>query len=297
MSMAHLDAVLATPGLPVCPSPVFIIGSPRSGTTALSRALGEHSRLWTSHESYFIHNLFGEQRATSVHDRHRNRAAPSWLKTEEVDRDEFLGFLGLGVNALYTSRSGDRRWVEQTPLYTRMADDLAAMFPGAMFLHILRDGRRVVRSMENFLNKFVDRPDAVRYVPRWATDFDDACRTWSEWVTTAASFGERHPDRYLCVSTEALEADPGHELGRVVDFLGEQREDGPVAFLRDRRVNSSFGTAAAEPGAEAWAAWDDERRATFAEVAGPTMVAQGLMTPAALRGWGVPVAAASASSS
>lgn len=291
MSMEHLRTVLATPDLPVCDSPVFIIGSPRSGTTALSRALARHSRLWTSHESYFLHTLFGNGKLTSTFERHRHRAAPSWLKTEEVEAEEFLGFLGLGVNALYTSRSGGRRWIEQTPLYTSMADELAAMFPGAVFLHILRDGRDVLHSMENFMNKFRDRPHAVRYVPAWATDFEEGCRTWRDWVEAAVAFGARRPARYHCVVNDDLLRHPDRALTAVLDFLGEPYEDGPATFLRDERVNSSFG-AGAETRARGSDGWDTERRAVFAEIAGPTMVATGLMTVAELRRWCEPDAPA-----
>jgi hypothetical protein len=284
MSMEHLTSVLATPGLPVCDSPIFIIGCPRSGTTALSRALARHSGLWTSHESYFLHNLFGHGRATDTFERQRNRSAPGWLKTEEVEREEFLGFLGLGMNALYTSRSGGRRWVEQTPLYTTMVDDLAALFPGAVFLHIRRDGRRVVHSMSNFLNKFADRPHAVKHVPGWATDFAEACRTWRDWVSTSSEFGSRQPARYHLVVNEELLADPDRVLRSLLDFLGEQHEDGPAAFLREERVNSSFGPTG-EAREEPWDAWDAERRETFAEIAGPAMVTEGIMTTSELRRW------------
>ena len=41
----------------ICPNPVFIIGSPRSGTSILAWALAQHSRLWTSGEVHILHSL------------------------------------------------------------------------------------------------------------------------------------------------------------------------------------------------------------------------------------------------
>lgn len=272
-------------GITVCPDPVFVIGCPRSGTSALARALARHSALWTSHESYFLHSLFGDGRARRVFDRHRSRS-PSWLNAEEVDGDEFLAFLGLGLNALYTSRSSGRRWVEQTPLYTLMAEDLAAMFPGASFLHILRDGRSVVHSMRNFLRKFEDRPEAVRHAPPWASDLREACRTWTQWVTTATALGEAYPSRTLTVRNERLAAEPDEGFGEVLSFLSLSHEAGPARFFGSTRVNSSFKDGSlADRGHAPWGAWSAEEKAVFEEEAASTMVGVGLATESELEDW------------
>ena len=61
---------------------------------------------------------------------------------------------------LLTRTSNGRRWIDQTPANTLVVDRLAEMFPGARFLHILRDGRRVVHSMINFHRAMGD-PEAV----------------------------------------------------------------------------------------------------------------------------------------
>ena len=145
MSIEHLTPYLEREG--ICPDPIFVIGSPRSGTTALGHSLHKHPELWASKESYFLYDCFGNGRAGRSWQRHRERKNPSFLASSEVGRAEFLGFLGLGVNALYTSRSGGLRWVDPTPLNTIMVEDLADLFPGAVFLNLVRDGRSVVRSI------------------------------------------------------------------------------------------------------------------------------------------------------
>ncbi|MDQ4132907.1 MAG: sulfotransferase [Actinomycetota bacterium] len=271
----------------VCAAPIFVIGSPRSGTTALARALSDHRALWTSHESYVLHHLYGKDRAAEAWRRDADRQqAPSWIKTEGVSKQEFLAFLGVGINALYTSRSGGRRWIEQTPLNTLMADDLAAMFPGAQFVHIVRDGRQVVHSMNNFLAKFERRPAARQYVPSWAADFAEACRTWRRWTETGAAFCARHPDRAVTVVNERLSADPTDGFGELYRFLGLDWEDGPVDAFSGGRVNSSFvGAAIARPSRQAPPTWDAERRAVFVEEAGELMLSLGLASWEDLQDW------------
>jgi hypothetical protein len=278
---------MAEHSVQICADPIFVIGSPRSGTTALAGALGCHSRLWTSHESYIVHHLYGNNRANEAWRRDAQREqAPSWLKTEGVPRQEFLGYLGAGVNALYTSRSAGRRWVDQTPLNTLMVDDLGHMFPGAKFVHILRDGRRVVDSMGHFLAKFRGRPAARKYVPAWATDFAEACRTWRQWVEIADDFCDRNPTRALTIVNERFSDVPEETFAGLFLFLAVEWEDGPVEAMTGERVNSSFvGAAAASARGGGLPEWDPERRSGFVEEAGDLMVKLGLATPEDLDRW------------
>jgi hypothetical protein len=281
MSGEVLKDYLAGPGL--CPNPVFIIGAPRSGTTILAWSLAQHSRLWTSAESDFLFHLFGNDHAGKAFRKATEVAGDRWLKTEKVGRQEFLGFLGLGLNALYTSRSGGRRWVEQTPLYTMIVDVLGDLFPGALFLHILRDGRRVVHSMTHFLQQkaVVENKIPGEFIGGWASDFREACRAWRRYTDRAMDFCAAYPDRSLTVINEQLVADPTAGFGAILRFLGVPYEDGPANLFRSRRINSSFHKGpsrapAVHELADPWQEWSPEQRRTFADEAGSAMVKYGL---------------------
>src|SRR5208283_4344638 len=69
-----------------CPDPVFILGAPRSGTTALAWSLAQHSSLWTSGESYILWELFGHQRGRTgletIFQTAEVLATGSWLTAE-----------------------------------------------------------------------------------------------------------------------------------------------------------------------------------------------------------------------
>ena len=233
MSIEHLTPYLDRDG--ICPNPIFIIGSPRSGTTALGHALDKHPELWASKESYFLYDCFGNGRAGGTWQRHRERKNPSFLAHSDVGRAEFLGFLGLGVNALYTSRSGGLRWVDPTPLNTIMVEDLADMFPGATFLNLVRDGRSVVRSMGRFRDNLEAKkgpvPDAE--MPPWTDDFRSACETWTRYVAAGATFGsgqsrplprdpQRGPGRGSSRRIRADPGVPGRRAGRAAGRLLRQ---------------------------------------------------------------------------
>ena len=281
----HLEATGITEArIPICARPVFVIGAPRSGTTVLARSLAQHSEFWTSDESQILWDLFEGGRLDKNYQR-RERYDGSWLCKQDVGKEEFLAFLGLGLNALFTSRSQGKRWVDQTPVYALLADNLARMFPGAFFVHILRDGRKVVHSMINFLARFNERelPDTVKRSPRpaWSADFTEACRTWRRFVEAALHFQARFPDRCLTVVNEQMVADPAGEFGEILKFIQASHEDGPANFFRSNRINSSFvqapdSSAGSRSSTGPWGLWSPQQRRIFVEEAGATMLKYGL---------------------
>jgi hypothetical protein len=279
----HLNAtgIIEAP-IRICARPVFVIGAPRSGTTVLALSLAQHSEFWTSDESQILWDLFEGGRLDKNYQR-QGRYDGSWLCKQDVAKEEFLAFLGLGLNGLFTSRSQGKRWVDQTPVYTLLAENLARMFPGAFFLHILRDGRKVVHSMVNFLTRYPELPDAVKRSPRpaWSTDFTEACRTWRRFGEAALHFQTRFPDRCLTVINEQMVADPAGEFGEILQFLQASHEDGPANFFRSNRPNSSFvrpldTSNGSRPSAGPWGLWNPKQRRIFVEEAGATMLKYGL---------------------
>jgi Sulfotransferase family len=271
----------------ICRDPIFIVGSPRSGTTALGHALNKHPDLWTSKEAYVLFRLFGNGRATGSWKHHWERSNPSWLREEEVERAEFLGFLGLGINAMYSSRSQGRRWVDPTPLNTLMIDDVAEMFPGAAFLNLVRDGRRVVRSMLGF-RESIERergPVPEGEMPPWTRDFEAACESWANHVEIVRRFEDANPRRCLTIRNEDLVEDPAATVARMLDFLGAGPDDGPAEFLATQRINSSFEDESHLSSDTDWGDWAPEQREAFARLAGFTLVAAGYATKAELEAW------------
>jgi hypothetical protein len=246
----------------ICPNPVFVIGSPRSGTTILAESLATHSAFSEFGESQILCDLFAGGRLDANY-RRSGRPDGSWLVRRAVSRTEFLRCIGLGVNALFTRVSQGRRWVDQTPNYTLFVDTVAEMFPGAYFLHIIRDGRRVVHSMMHY--RLTAEP--------WTKDFGEACRTWHQFVTQALDFDARQPGRCLTVVNEALSASPRENFARILRFLDASPEPGPADFFSNNRIHSSFPNAVAKNQTEQsredpWQLWSADEQTVFNQLAG-----------------------------
>jgi hypothetical protein len=276
----------------VSKSPVFIIGSPRSGTTALAAALAEHSHFWTGGESTVLASLFPPRRLAATFEWAHTLPA-STLLTQGISQEEFMQHVGIGINALFTSRSDGRRWVDQTPAYALIAGQLLDMFPDARFIHILRDGRRVVHSMQHIAsnpermdvassNDWLENEHFHGIVQRFG-DFRYACRDWARHVMAAHDFQQRHPDSCLTVVNEMLLTKPEAEFQRIFRFLDVPYESAPVAYLGSHRVNSSFSkiwneAVAPQVTPDPWPSWSVEQRSIFVQEAGKALVYNGLAT-------------------
>ncbi len=223
-------------------------------------ALRQHPELWGGQESDFMVPLAEHLR--SVHEYGTRRGKLHWLSGQNVDLAEFFAYIGLGLNALYTQRAGGLRWVEQTPQYTLHMDDILALFPGAVFVMMLRDGRDVVESLKHFVNP-------VEHV--------EASRLWAHFVSAGLDFAEGpHGDRVHVVRYEDAVERTASTMEGIFDFLGLPPCAESVAWITDRTpINSSFTDSTRRGTTGRWHGWTREERRLFREMAGEVLIRAG----------------------
>jgi len=241
-------------------SPVFVVGSPRSGTSMMQWALRQHPQLWGGQESDFMVSLVDRLRET--HELGSRREKLHWLSGQRVGVAEFLQYMGTGLNALYTNRAGGLRWVEQTPEYALHGDEILNLFPGAVFLMMLRDGRDVVESLKHFV-------DPVEHV--------EASTLWARFVSQGLDFAEGPSrDRVFVVSYQDSVEKTKATMEGVFAFLDLPHSKESVAWITDRRpINSSFSDTQRGTSIGRWLSWNSEERQQFDEVAGAALVRAG----------------------
>lgn len=247
-----------TSSVSIVPDPVFVLGAPRSGTSMMQWALRQHPRLWGGEESDFLIPLI--RGATEAHRLGCERGELHWLSSQGVSREEFLRHLGYGINALYTQRSEGLRWIEQTPQYTLHLDDLLAMFPGARFVFMLRDGRSVVHSLRHFVKP---------------VEHERACHIWRTFTEAALRFADSLSGDALRITPyEKVVRDTEQELKEIFDFLELDHEPASAAFISERGpINSSFaGETGLAKTAPRWHVWTPDERRFFHEVAGDLLI-------------------------
>lgn len=238
--------------------PIFIVGSPRSGTSILAWCLGQHPNILPLEESDWL-GPFAVQ-AAALHAVGSARGERSLLSAMGIDRDEFLRDFGAAIDGMIgdhrarlernnwlaaqadpaqvsagfaVARGADEpkaRWVDGTPEYSLYICGLMHLFPGAKFVHILREVEDVAASLLGFRQQ-----DGSALV----ADADAACEYWLRTVR-ACVLGEQAlgPRMVHRIRHCDLVAAPEPTLRGVLEFLGETWAPACLEPL-SLRINSS----------------------------------------------------------
>lgn len=205
--------------------PLFALGVRRSGTTLLRLILDRSAGIAIPDESHFIPQLAHRHRAPVDRDRfledlRRLRTLPRWnLSPNEVEPLVSPGMAtGEAIGAIfaaYAAKHGKPRWGDKTPAYMRHLPLLERLFPGAIFVHLIRDGRDVALSLLSLGEGVVARTGAN---PESAAG---AGLQWSTEIRDARALGRRvGPARYLEIRYEELVAEPATVVEAVCTFAG-----------------------------------------------------------------------------
>jgi Sulfotransferase family len=214
--------------------PLLVLGVRRSGTTLLRVMLDRSSVLAVPDESYFIPQLAHRQRDPPdpdafVDDLRRIGTLRDWGVSPDSVRSRLRPGLTLGgaiaaVFETYAAERGKTRWGDKTPLYMGYLPLLERLFPDALYIHLIRDGRDAAVSFLQLPDGIVTRDWAT---PRSAADF--ACQ-WRTEIEAARRLGRRAGARYVEVRYEALVSGTEAELRALCGFCGIAYESAMLGY-------------------------------------------------------------------
>jgi hypothetical protein len=237
--------------------PIFVVGSPRSGTSILTWCLGHHPNLFPVPESNWMGDF-----AVNVALAYQTGAARgdhSILSAMDVRDEEFFAMFGQSINDLILRHRKDlerkretrsaalkldakwleatsmavgpkRRWIDGTPEYSFYICALRKLFPGALFIHIVRDVHTVVRSMLNF-----HRVAGFRLVSSEQEAYSYWFRAVSACIHAERAYGRSVVYR---IRYENLINNPESAMRSLLAFLEEAYNPRCLEPLKDR-INSS----------------------------------------------------------
>jgi len=228
--------------------PVFIVGSPRSGTTFLRHVLDRHPSLSVCGETRFFAEvykrrwLFGDL----ANPENRRRLVEQYLSTARMRRlgldlhemKEKLLREATSYRALFTAileyyaeSHGKQRLGEKTPHHAFHAETLCQWYPGAAIIHMVRDPRDVVASLQ----RMPWAPDSVVSNASMWLLFDRAARRLESYAG------------YLLVRYETLVTQPEQELTRICAHVGEDYSPGMLLATEPAPGSGSVRRLAAGP--------------------------------------------------
>ncbi len=240
--------------------PIFIVGSPRSGTSILSWCLGQHPNILVQEESNWLGRFAID--VAMAYERGTLRGELAQLSALDVQREEFFAIFGSSINKLILNHRKDlelkrlrnhrasrattvpmgrcwrpastsdakSRWVDGTPEYAFYVCGLRKLFPEARFVHLVRDVTDVVRSLLNFF------PDGRN---RLVANEQAAYEYWLRRVTACVEAEQAYgPDvvyrmRYSDIVEQAESA-----VTSLLGFLGEPYAPECLEPLAER-INSA----------------------------------------------------------
>lgn len=213
--------------------PCFIVGSGRCGTTLLRAILITSPKIHIPPETHVLGGIIDEYRLFS-------RLPWSFVVRQALSRLEFqpnFDMFEISLRDLYrelielpperrslaailegiymfharTQKPSAERWGDKTPGNAFSLERLIRVFPAMKVIHMVRDGRDVVRSFTEM---------------RGGLSMDEATERWISTIRRLREFTANHGDNVLEVRYERLVENPEPELRRVCDFIGLEFADG-----------------------------------------------------------------------
>ena len=280
-------------------APFFIVGSGRSGTTLVRLILGSHSRLSIPPETWYLNkmtDLLMLDRPLSLDERQRvvrimteHYRWPDLGVSAEVFRQKVGSMESPRLRQIvelvyfeYMQREQKRRWGDKTPGYIELVPQLAHLFPGARFIHVIRDGRDVAKSFQ-----------ARRWSGKWLH------LNAQEWLV-AMQCGQRwrrsnFATQFLEIRYEDVVRNPERELRRICEFLEEQYEPqmlswqhrvGALVPTREAHIHEKLVQEPSKDDIERWKREMSAREILIGEAfMGPLLKAHGYELRYAGRAW------------
>ena len=216
---------------------IFLVGSPRSGTTILQSLLAAHPEVISFPESKFFHYLLYDQFAGKLPNRmeaffKEEIKRPELLKdfdysqTVETKASWFVGLLdGLAAE------QNKSIWLEKTPEHIYFIEDIERFLPDAKFIHILRNGMDTIASMYDATRSFNELWGAG-----W--DLNHCIERWEHAMLTSYKYVNK--SNHILVKYEDLLDDKTKLLGKICKFMGIEYDDKMLVNYQEKAANLSL---------------------------------------------------------
>jgi hypothetical protein len=232
-------------------APVFVLGSPRSGTTLLYDMLLSAGGFAVYLAESNVFNLLAPRFGDFAAKQKREKVLRAWvnsklfratgLDAQEIERKlleecSTIGdFLTIVMDEIVREQ-GMQRWAENSPEAILHLPLIKKQIPDALVIHIIRDGRDVAMSL-----------GAVRYVRPFPWEERQTllgAGVYWEWVVQhGRNYGRLLGPDYMEIHFEDLISSPQETLDRVGQFIDHELDYErirQVAYGSVSKPNSSF---------------------------------------------------------
>ena len=193
---------------------LFIIGSPRSGTTMLQILLASHPQVASTVEQTLYQHYLApwldvwESEVKNIEERDWKLGLPILWKRGELE-DFLREFLSRAYAKVLAIKPGATHLLDKHPGYSAHVRTIRRFVPRSRFIHIIRDGRDVAVSTLAAHAKMGFGPATI----------PGAAAKWKKFLVDARDAAEFASD-YLEIRYEEFLAGKTETYARVLDFCG-----------------------------------------------------------------------------
>ncbi len=216
---------------------IFIIGSPRSGSTLLQRMVASHSRIFSHPEPHLLTPLaylgYYDTVEKAPYD-HVNAAQAMREFAEELPRGEadYLDALRAYASTLYErvlAPTGKSHFLDKTPAYALVLPFITKLYPNAKYVVLTRHPLAVMHSVAHsffggdYVAAHAANPIVSRYVP------------------AIGSFLLEKRVPHVLVRYDDVVLEPEREMRRIAEHVGVPFEPGMVEYGKQQHITKSYG--------------------------------------------------------
>lgn len=216
---------------------IFLVGSPRSGTTMLQSLLAAHPEVISFPESKFFHYLLYKKFAGKLPGR-----MEAFFK-DEINRPELLqGFDDsqtvatkvswfVGVLDGLAAEQNKSIWLEKTPEHIYFIEDIQRFLPDAKFIHILRNSMDTIASLHEATSNSHDL-----WGPGW--DLNHCIHRWKEAMLISHKYAKN--SNHILVKYEEILDNKVKKLEKLCQFMEIEYDDKMLEFYQEKAAHLSL---------------------------------------------------------
>nr|BFD66486.1 sulfotransferase [Bdellovibrio sp. HAGR004] len=234
-------------------SPIFILGNPRSGTTLLRLLLTSHRDVVVPPEAGFLVWLSNKYGDWNSFDSNSSSAVLSYVndlfgtkkfETWGLNKSDVITQIAKNKPSSYSELSSCiyhsyakkiakevLYWGDKNNFYLNHIEELNRLYPGAKYIHIVRDGRDVACSYLDMGR----RTYKSQYAPQLPQKIEEIASQWRNNVLKIERDLKKCSSVFLTIRYEDLVNKTDEELHNICDFLGIEFQNEMASFYLANR--------------------------------------------------------------
>ncbi|NIK90868.1 sulfotransferase [Mangrovimonas sp. CR14] len=213
---------------------LFIFSLPRAGSTLLQRVLMGHEKIASVSEPWIllpqVYSLRNEGHLSEYSSRLSSQGINNLINKLPNKRDDYYESLGGFIKDIHCKlSSGEEYFLDKTPRYYYIIDEIKSIFPDSKFIFLFRSPEQVYSSMLKTWSNNRLTPFLGSYY-----DLTVGLQKLSEGY-------QRHERDSIGVNYEEFVSNPERELKRILDYLQLSYDSSILESFIKQDVKSSLG--------------------------------------------------------